>query len=44
LEQGYLSWNLPAEIKIALTNIGKNIHLIDTEAITNEFLKINNGK
>ncbi|MDR1554237.1 MAG: N-6 DNA methylase, partial [Prevotellaceae bacterium] len=44
LEQGYVSWNLPTEIKIALTNIGKNINLIDTVAITNEFLKINSGK
>ncbi|MDR1681469.1 MAG: hypothetical protein LBS12_06790 [Prevotellaceae bacterium] len=44
LEQGYLIRHLPTEIKMALTNIGKNINLIDTAAITNEFLKSNNGK
>ncbi|MDR0754062.1 MAG: hypothetical protein LBF04_01600 [Prevotellaceae bacterium] len=44
LTQAYESRYLPTEIKIALTNIGKNINLIDTAAITNEFLKTNNGK
>jgi predicted helicase len=44
LDQAYENRSLPTEIKIALTNIGKNINLIDTDAITNEFQKINNGK
>ena len=44
LVQAYESRYLPTEIKIALTNIGKNINLIDTDAITIEFQKINNGK
>ena len=35
---------LPTEIKMALTNIGKNINLIDTDEITKEFQKTNNGK
>ena len=44
LAQAYENRYLPTEIKIALTNIGKNINLIDTTAITNEFQKTNNGK
>ncbi|MCL2597904.1 MAG: hypothetical protein FWD66_09705 [Paludibacter sp.] len=44
LTQAYENRYLPTEIKIALTNIGKNINLIDTAAITNEFQKTNNGK
>ena len=44
LVQAYDSRYFPTEIKIALTNIGKNINLINTEAITIEFQKINNGK
>ena len=44
LSQAYQNWDLPTEIKMALTNIGKNINLIDTEAIIKEFLKTNDGK
>jgi predicted helicase len=44
LEQGYQSRSLPTEIKTALTNIGKNINLIDTDAITKEFQSLKNGK
>ncbi|GHU03165.1 hypothetical protein FACS1894186_8490 [Alphaproteobacteria bacterium] len=44
LSQAYESRYLPTEIKIALTNIGKNINLINTESIANEFAKTNNGK
>jgi hypothetical protein len=44
LAQAYESRLLPTEVKIALTNIGKNINLIDTQAIEKEFYKTNNGK
>jgi len=35
---------LPTELYMALINIGKNINRIDTDAITKEFQKTNNGK
>jgi len=35
---------LPTEVKMALVNIGRNINLIDTEEITKEFQRTNNGK
>ena len=44
LSQAYQNWDLPTEIKMALTNIGKNINLIDTDEIIKEFEKINNSK
>ncbi|GHV62751.1 DNA methyltransferase [Spirochaetia bacterium] len=44
LSQGYESRNLPSSIKIALTNIGKNINLINIEAINHEFAKADAGK
>jgi type I restriction-modification system DNA methylase subunit len=39
LSQGYESRNLPAPIRVALTNIGKNINLINKEAIEAEFTR-----
>jgi predicted helicase len=44
LSQGYESRNLPASIKLALINIGKNINLINVEAISQEFVKADSGK
>ena len=44
LSQGYESRDLPTSIKIAITNIGKNINLIDIEAIQKEFNQASNGK
>jgi hypothetical protein len=44
LSQAYESRNLPSSIKLVLINIGKNINLIKTEAINNEFAKAQSGK
>ncbi|MCL2596482.1 MAG: N-6 DNA methylase [Paludibacter sp.] len=44
LSQAYESGYLPTSIKIALTNIGKNVNLVNTDAIQTEFNKANNGK
>jgi predicted helicase len=44
LSQAYESRNIPSSIKIALTNIGKNINLINIEAINREFAKADAGK
>ncbi|MDR3301706.1 MAG: hypothetical protein LBT01_04150, partial [Spirochaetaceae bacterium] len=44
LSQGYESRNLPTSIKLALINIGKNINLINVEAISQEFAKADSGK
>jgi hypothetical protein len=44
LSQAFENRDLPVEIKIALTNIGKNINLIDIDEIQKEFNNINNGK
>jgi predicted helicase len=39
LSQGYTPFDVPAEIKMRLANIGKNINLINTAAIEAEFAK-----
>ena len=44
LSQAYESRNLPPLIKLALINIGKNINLINIEAIKLEFTLTDNGK
>ncbi|MDR2684411.1 MAG: N-6 DNA methylase, partial [Prevotellaceae bacterium] len=44
LSNAYESEYLPVLIKIALTNIGKNLNLIDIEAIQKEFDNVNNGR
>jgi predicted helicase len=44
LSQAYESRNLPPLIKLALINIGKNINLINIEAINLEFSKTDSGK
>lgn len=44
LSQAYESRNLPPSIKVALINIGKNINLINIEAIKQEFIKAESGK
>lgn len=44
LESAYSNKFLPSEIKVALTNIGKNLNLINVESIQKEFDKISNGK
>ncbi|MDR1470377.1 MAG: N-6 DNA methylase [Spirochaetaceae bacterium] len=44
LSQAYESRNLPPPIKLALINIGKNINLINIEAINQEFAKMDSGK
>lgn len=44
LSQAYESYNLPPFIKLALINIGKNINLINIEAINLEFKKTDSGK
>jgi predicted helicase len=44
LSQSYSNRYLPTSIKVALTNIGKNINLINIESIQREFAKTNNGK
>ena len=44
LESAYSNKFLPPEIKVALTNIGKNLNLINVESIQKEFDKVANGK
>jgi predicted helicase len=44
LSQAYESRNLPPSIKLALINIGKNINLINIDAINLEFAKASGGK
>jgi predicted helicase len=44
LSQAYESRNLPSSIKLALINIGKNINLVNIEAINIEFTKAQSGK
>jgi len=44
LSQAYESRSLPPAIKLALINIGKNINLINIEAINLEFTKKSSGK
>jgi predicted helicase len=44
LSQAYESRYLPTSLKRALISIGKNINMIDTEAIQNEFNKTGEGK
>lgn len=44
LESAYSNKFLPPEIKVALTNIGKNLNLINIESIQKEFNKVGNGK
>jgi predicted helicase len=44
LSQAYVSYDLPKPLRHTLINIGKNINMIDTEAIQKEFAKIGEGK
>lgn len=44
LESAYSNKFLPPEIKVALTNIGKNLNLINVDSIQKEFDKDSNGK
>ena len=44
LSQAYESHSLPPTIKLALINIGKNINLINIDAINLEFTKKSSGK
>ena len=44
LSQAYESRNLPSLIKLALTSIGKNINLINIEAVNLEFAKTGGGR
>jgi type I restriction-modification system DNA methylase subunit len=44
LANGYASDDIPTSIRTALVNIGKNINLVNGEAIRVEFLKTRDGK
>jgi len=44
LSQAYVSYDLPKSLKHTLINIGKNINMIDVEAIQKEFAKESEGK
>jgi predicted helicase len=44
LSQAYVSADLPKPLRHTLTNIGKNINMIDIEAIQKEFSKTGEGK
>jgi predicted helicase len=44
LSQAYISYDLPKPLRHTLINIGKNINMIDVEAIQKEFIKTSEGK
>jgi transcriptional regulator CtsR len=44
LSQAYISYDLPKPLRHTLINIGKNINMIDVEAIQKEFAKTSEGK